>query len=224
MPRFAVCALLFVASGVLVGQRGTPLVAQDKKDAKDRAAMLEKQVAALKQDLALANTQITALRADLLQGAKEFAQQKAANGKLQADNAALDAALKKERADGAKDDKTIKELQTALDGWRKAGLVHVVILKLKEDSPANEVQSLIDDAYSQLAKAKGVRGLWAGRPAAKVKADAPPDYTVALVIAFDDAAGLKAYLKDAAHDKFAEKHLKKWEPPTAYDFEPKKAP
>ena len=39
---------------------------------------------------------------------------------------------------------------------------------------------------------------------------------------FDDASGLKAYLDDPAHTKFADKHLKKWEAPVVYDFEPKK--
>ena len=40
---------------------------------------------------------------------------------------------------------------------------------------------------------------------------------------FDDAAGLKSYLSDSVHTKFADKHLKLWETPVVYDFEPKKA-
>jgi hypothetical protein len=45
---------------------------------------------------------------------------------------------------------------------------------------------------------------------------------VALVLAFDDAAGLKTYLNDSAHTKFADKYLKKFETPVVYDFEPRK--
>jgi hypothetical protein len=228
MTRLAVCALLFAASCLLVLQRTDPVLAQDKKDkkdTKDNTAMLEKQVAALKQDLAVATTQINALRADVLQGANALAALKTANAKLQADNNQLTAAAKKGKEDDKKDDKTIKDLQTTIDGFRKAGLVHVVILKLKEDSETSEPQSVIDDTYSQLSKIKTVRGVWAGKPLASAKGtpDAATDYTVALVFVFDDAAGLRAYLKDPIHDKFADKHLKKWETPLVYDFEPKKA-
>lgn len=225
MSRLAVCALLFAAPCLLMVQRAAPALAQDKKDKKDNTAMLEKQVAALKQDLAAAATQINTLKADILQGANALAALKTANAKLQADNNQLAAQLKKGKDDDKKDDKTIKELQTTIDGFRKAGLVHVVILKLKADSETSEPQSVIDETYSQLSKIKTVRGVWAGKPVASAKGtpDAAKDYTVALVFVFDDAAGLRAYLKDPIHDKFADKHLSKWEAPLVYDFEPKKA-
>ena len=222
MSRIVVCAALFAASCLLMVQRTEPVVAQEKKDpkkdSKDNTAMLEKQVAALKQDLAQAEKQINALKADIVQGANALAAQKAANAKLEA-------ALKKDKGADAKDDKTIKDLQATIDGYRAAGLVHVVILKLKADSSSTEAQSVIDDTYAQLSKIKTVRGVWAGKPTAADKGtpDAASDYTVALVFLFDDAAGLKSYLKDPVHDKFADKHLKKWETPLVYDFEPKKA-
>jgi len=220
MSRLVVCAALFAASCLLMVQRTEPVVAQEKKDKttpKDTAT-LEKQVAALKQDLVQAEKQINALKADIVQGANALAAQKAANAKLEA-------ALKKDKSADAKDDKTIKDLQATIDGYRAAGLVHVVILKLKADSSGTEAQSVIDDTYAQLSKIKAVRGAWAGRPAGTGNATpgAATDYTVALVFLFDDAAGLKSYLKDPAHDKFADKHLKKWETPVVYDFEPKKA-
>jgi hypothetical protein len=205
MPRFAVCAVLFTASCLLVLQRPEPLAAQDKKD---KIANLEKQLALLKQEL------------------KQVAQQnntlKTANNKLQTEVKRLQGVLKKDRTGDAKDDKTIKSLQTTLDGYRSAGLVHVVVLKLKSDSPSTEAQSVIDDTYSQLSKIKTVRGVWAGKPASKGTPEAATDYTVALVFVFDNTDGLKAYLKDPIHDKFADKHLKKWETPLVYDFEPKK--
>lgn len=204
MSRFAVCAALFAASCLLGAHRPEPVAAQDKKEKKEAAtiATLEKQVAALKQEIAQGEKLVAALKTE---------------------NARLEAVIKKERKDDAKDDKTMKALQTAVDGYRGAGLVHVVLLKVKADSSSGETQALIDDATAQLAKIKGVRGLWAGKPAAKGTPDAASDYTVALVLAFDDAAGLKAYLNDPAHTKFADKHLKLWETPRVYDFEPKKA-
>jgi hypothetical protein len=228
MSRIVVCAALFATSCLLMAQRAEPVVAQEKKDKnpppKDNTAALEKQIASLKQDLNLVVTQMNVHKANLVLAEKVVTDLKAANNKLQADNNQLAAALKKERADD-KDEKTIKELKATIDGFRKAGLVHVVILKLKPDSENTEPQSVIDDTYSQLSKIKTVRGVWAGRPAAAEKGapDAATDYTLALVFLFDDASGLKAYLKDPVHDKFAEKHLKKWETPLVYDFEPKKA-
>jgi hypothetical protein len=217
MSRFAVCAALFAVSCLLVAQRAGPVGAQDKK-----AAALERQINALEK-------QVAALRADNVQNDRQIAllraetnALKAANKRLDTENNRLEALLKKEKGGDAKDDRTIKALQTTIDGYRGAGLVHVVVLKLKADSPDTEAQSMIDDTYSQLSKIKTVRGVWAGKPAAKGTPDAAADYTVALVFAFDDAAGLKSYLNDPVHTKFAEKHLKKWETPVVYDFEPKK--
>src|SRR4051794_1552677 len=118
MSRIAVCALLFAASCLFVVQRTAPVAAQEKKDKKDKdtTAMLEKQVAALKQDLAQAERQINVLKADIVQGANALAAAKTANAKLEA-------ALKKEKGGDAKDDKTTKDLQTTIDGYRAAGLV-----------------------------------------------------------------------------------------------------
>jgi hypothetical protein len=188
--------MLFVASGLLVCQRAEPVIAQDK-------VALEKQIISLKQKLQQAETQISTLKT-------EVNQLKNANAKLTTDS------TKKP------DDKSLKDLQTIIDGYRGAGLVHVVILKLKDDSPTTEPQSLIDDTYSQLSKIKTVRGVWAGKPAEKGTPDANKDFTVALVFVFDNADALKTYLNDSVHTKFADKHLKKWETPLIYDFEPKK--
>jgi|SRR5262245_53076020 len=220
MSRIVVCAVLFTASCLFVVHRADPATAQDKKDKKDpQIAILEKQLKAAQQDLKQAGDQINSLKQDVNQ-------LKTANNKLTTENNRLEAALKKEKGGDAKDakdeKKTIKNLQSTIDGYRGAGLVHVVVLKLKPDEETSEVQSVIDDTYSQLSKIKTVRGVWAGKPASKATPDANTDYTVALVFVFDDAAGLQAYLKDPIHDKFADKHLKKWETPLVYDFEPKK--
>jgi hypothetical protein len=138
---------------------------------------------------------------------------------------------------------TQKSLQSTIDGYRGAGLIHIVMLKAKVDTTKSETadskskadsksdsktdaktdtQKLIDDAYSQLAKIKGVRGLWAGKPASKGTPDGNSDYTVALVLAFDDAAGLKTYLNDSVHTKFSDKYLKNYETPIVFDMEPRK--
>ena len=173
--------------------------------------------------------QNTALKADVVAHDKQIASQKQSNATLQQEvsalktaNARLNSIIKKENIALPAADQTIMNLQATIDGYRGAGLVHVVVLKLKSDSSSGETQSVIDDTYAQLSKIKTVRGVWAGKPASKATPDAVTDYTVALVFLFDDAAGLKSYLSDPVHTKFADKHLKKWETPVIYDFEPKK--
>lgn len=225
MSRIAVCALLFGASCLLVVQRTEPVGAQEKKDKKDTptVASLEKQVSALEKQLKAAQQEFNQAAQQYNAIKNDALQLKNQNAKLQAENNRLEAVIKKEKIDDGKDDKALKALQTAIDGYRGAGLVHVVVLKLKTDSPTTEPQLLIDETYSQLSKIKTVRGVWAGKPSAKsTTAEAAPDYTVALVFLFDDAAGLKTYLNDTVHTKFADKHLKKWEAPVVYDFESKK--
>ena len=125
---------------------------------------------------------------------------------------------------------TQKTLQGTIDGYRGAGLIHVVILKTKADVAESksksegktDYQKFVDDAYSQLAKIKPVRGFWAGKPSPKGTPEGNSDYTVAMVIAFDDAAGLKSYLNDSAHAKFTDKYLKNYDSPITFDIEPRK--
>lgn len=154
------------------------------------------------------NQQLKAVRADLVQANQQ-------NASLRQENAQLRAAAKK-------DEKNTKALQTTIDGFRGAGLVHVVVLKAKAETTDAQIQNTIDESYSQLTKIKPVRGFWAGKPTTKETPEASTDYTIALVLVFDDAAGLKSYLNDSVHTKFTDKHLKRWETPVVYDFEPRK--
>jgi hypothetical protein len=201
MPRLTACTVLLVASCLVVSPRAEPVAAQEKT--KPTVAGLEKQVTQLKSELQTAQQQNATLKAEV--------------AALKAANAQMEAALKKLNPSG---DPAVPGLLAAISAFRNAGLVHVVILKLKSGSSDGEGQSVIDDAYSQLATVKSVRGLWAGKPSGSGTPDAFTDYTVGLVVLFDDAAGLKTYLNDPIHTKFADKHLKKWETPTVYDFAP----
>lgn len=200
ISRLTACAVLFAVSALLLAHRAEPASAQGK-EAKKEINQLEKQLKAAQTDLLQAQQQVTSLKQDVNQ-------LKTANGKLEETH--------------KKDDKGQKTLQATIDGYRGAGLVHVVVLKAKEDTSTADVQNTIDESYSQLTKIKTVRGLWAGKPSSKPTPDAASDYTIALVLFFDDAAGLKTYLNDPVHTKFTDKQLKKWETPLVYDFEPRK--
>ena len=110
MTRIAICAALFAASCFLVADRAEPAAAQDKKD---KAAALEQKVQALEQKLQQAAQQNNVLKTEVQQ--------------LSNANKQLTAELKKSKGDDKADNKSIKDLQTALDGYKGAGLslIHI---------------------------------------------------------------------------------------------------
>ncbi len=100
---------------------------------------------------------------------------------------------------------------------KTAPYVHTVILTLKSDADRTAGQSVLDDLPS-LRKISTVRGLWYGKPADKATPEfANKDFAVAITLLFDDYDGLKKYLDDPMHKKFADKHLKFFEKPIVYD-------
>jgi hypothetical protein len=191
---------LFGVVAVLVAHRAEPVVAQNAKE-KEVAAQLRLAQA----ELAQANKTITGLNQTVSQ--------------LQTQNKQLQATQQKTVTTDAK---TAKGLQATIDGYQKAGLVHVVILKLKASAPSTEAQSVTDDVNNILAKLKTVRGVWVGTPSANGTPNlALTDYDLAFAMVFDDSAGLQKYLTDPQHIAFVDKHIAMWDT-KVYDFEPKK--
>ena len=91
----------------------------------------------------------------------------------------------------------------------KPPYIHTVIFTVKKDAPEASAEGLIHDAHELLTKIPTVRELRCGRPADKATPDvAKKDYTVGLVVFFDDYDGLKTYLDHPNHLKYVEKHLK----------------
>jgi hypothetical protein len=106
---------------------------------------------------------------------------------------------------------------------KAAPFVHSVIFYLKKDAPDNEAESLIADAHQMLAKIPGVRDVHAGRPAEKATPGvAVKDYQVGLLVLFDDADGLHAYLEHPTHKDYVAKHEKHLDKVLVYDFEDKR--
>ncbi len=88
-----------------------------------------------------------------------------------------------------------------------APYVHVVVFRMKEDAPKDAVEKAIADCRELLAKVPSVRSVRAGRPAAEGTPDVPKmQYDFALLVLFEDAAGLKAYIDHPLHVKFVQKH------------------
>src|SRR5437879_10218071 len=91
----------------------------------------------------------------------------------------------------------------------KPRYVHNVIFTVKKDAPEGAAEGLVHDAHELLSKIPTVRELRCGRPAEKATPDlAKKDYTVGLVLFFDDYDGLKTYLEHPNHLQYVERHLK----------------
>ena len=89
----------------------------------------------------------------------------------------------------------------------QAPYAHVVVFRMKEDAPKDAVEKAIADCRELLAKVPSVRSVRAGRPAAEGTPDVPKmQYDFALLVLFEDAAGLKAYIDHPLHVKFVQKH------------------
>ena len=104
-------------------------------------------------------------------------------------------------------------------GAKKGNFVHTVIFYVKKDAPKSEVEALIKDSHTMLAKIPSVRSLAVGRPAEKATPKvAITDFQVGLLVRFDDAAGLQTYIDHPLHTGYVAKHKKYWEKVAVYDF------
>lgn len=160
----------------------------------------DKIIAQLRAQLKAKENQIDNLQAALKRLAKEEKGDDQKILQLQKRVNQLEAELKKERKDDAKD-----------QALRKAPFVHTIILKLKDSGDKSAIKSAVTDADNLLNKASGVRGVFAGK--ADVK-----DYHVGVVVVFDNAAALRTFLNDPNYKQFAKKMEKSFESPTVFDF------
>jgi hypothetical protein len=104
-------------------------------------------------------------------------------------------------------------------GAPKAPYVHAVVFYLKKDTPPAKREAMIADCHKVLGKIPSVRGIWVGEPAAKGTPDiGVKDFSVGLLVLFDNDDGLKTYLDHPEHLKFVETYLPLVEKVAAYDF------
>ena len=110
-----------------------------------------------------------------------------------------------------------------LPGRSKARLhakyVHAVFFTAKPDTPAGEIDALIQDGHDLLAKIPCVRRLQTGRrdPAA-VREFNDKEYTVGLLVLFDDKQGYDEYEAHPLHQQYVEKHKPHWADVRVCDF------
>ncbi|HVS36464.1 MAG TPA: Dabb family protein [Gemmataceae bacterium] len=106
-------------------------------------------------------------------------------------------------------------------GLQGASYVHTVIFHLKKDAPPDTADKVIADCHTLLEPIPTVRLLRASKPAAEDQSTpkvAVRDYDVALLVLFDDPAGLKTYIDHDLHKKFVATYEKYFDKVEVFDF------
>jgi hypothetical protein len=97
--------------------------------------------------------------------------------------------------------------------------VHCVFFTCKPGTPETEVNSLISDTESMLARIPSVRQIDSGRRDARMQRDVnETEYTVGLVVYFDDKAGHDLYNDHPLHIEYVNKHMGHWTNVVIYDY------
>ncbi len=101
--------------------------------------------------------------------------------------------------------------------------VHAVVFHLKKDVSPDASDRIIADARELLGHVPSVRELKVGRRAAKGTPElGRTDFEIGLLVLFDNADGLRAYLDHPKHKEYVARHLKEMESVLVYDFEESK--
>src|SRR5687768_17572240 len=97
--------------------------------------------------------------------------------------------------------------------------VHAVFFTMKPDTSESAIDSLVDDAYTMLAKIPAVRKIESGRRDERMMRDVnDKDFTVGLMVYFDDKAGHDAYSDHPLHTEYVAKNKEHWANVRVYDF------
>lgn len=98
--------------------------------------------------------------------------------------------------------------------------VHCVFFTCKPGTPDTAIDALVADAERILARIPSVRQIESGRRDARMVRDVnEKDYTVGLVVYFDDKAGHDIYNEHPLHQEYVAKHKPHWAGVKVYDFQ-----
>ena len=100
-------------------------------------------------------------------------------------------------------------------------IAHIVLFKPRADLPADAKQRLADAFAAALREIPSIRRARVGRRVTHgrgYEALMSVDYQFAVVLEFDDEAGLKAYLEHPAHQQLGTQFFEAFEQALIYDF------
>ncbi len=95
---------------------------------------------------------------------------------------------------------------------------HIVYFWVKEGTPAERVEQLIDDCKSYLGSITTVRELHVGIPAGTPRDVVDNSFAVNLIVRFDDKEGHDFYQEIDTHQKFIDRNQDIWERVQVYDM------
>jgi hypothetical protein len=100
-----------------------------------------------------------------------------------------------------------------------AVFVHVVFFDAKPDTPDAVLDEMVADAHRILGKIPSVRTIASGRRDARMQRDLnDTDFTVGLVIHFDDKAGHDLYNDHELHQQYVAKYKDYFAKVRVFDF------
>jgi hypothetical protein len=107
----------------------------------------------------------------------------------------------------------------APNGGGGSKLVHAVFFTMRPGTPDSEVDALIADAQQLLSRIPTVRRVDSGRRDPSFTRDVnDKDFTVGLVVYFDDKAGHDVYQDHDLHQQYVSKHKDHWATVRVFDF------
>ena len=95
--------------------------------------------------------------------------------------------------------------------------IHNVFFSLREDLTSDE-QQLFSDAVRGLTRIESVRSGYAGPPIPSDRPVVDGDYSIGLLVIFDDRAGHDAYQIDPLHKAFLALYSSYWTRVRIFDF------
>ena len=117
--------------------------------------------------------------------------------------------------------KTVTRQVHRAEGEKVPRFVHCVFFTLKPEVKDDQITEFIRDCYL-LKQVPSVRKLEAGRRDERMTRDVNvTDYTIGLVVYFDDKEGHDLYNAHALHQKLVEKHKDQWSKVRVFDFDAK---
>lgn len=100
------------------------------------------------------------------------------------------------------------------------GFVHMVFFWLKQGTPEDQIQYLIEDCKTRLGSIASVKDLKVGRPAGTARDVVDNSYDVSLVVLFENREGHDYYQMARQHIEFIERNEEIWERVQVYDMIP----
>jgi hypothetical protein len=97
-------------------------------------------------------------------------------------------------------------------------LVHSVFFYAAADATQGQIDQLVADCYSLLAKIPGVHSLWVGPPAMTPRAVVDNTYGAALCVVLEGSAAHDVYQTHPLHLEFIARNKGAWQRVQVYDF------